>query len=1067
MRKDRPCPECGHPLAENAPDGVCPVCSLQNTLKSVAPGPRTPAGGADVIPALTLGLPGLPRFGDYELVELLARGGMGVVYKARQLSLHRTVALKMIQAGALASPAEVKRFHAEAQAVAQLQHPNIVAVHEIGEHEGQHYFSMDYVAGRTLAEVVREGPLPAARAATYVQVIAAAVHYAHEHGIIHRDLKPANVIIDEHDQPRITDFGLAKRLHDSALSSPGSALTVSGQVLGSPNYLPPEQAEPERGALGPTSDVYALGAILYHLLTGRPPFQAESLTTLLRQVLEADPVTPRSLNPGIPRDVETVCLKCLEKEPPRRYPTARALVEDLGRFLKGEPVRARPLGGCGKIWRQCRRRPVLVGLAGTLTLVLVLGVIGIAWQWGRAERERDSALRQVYAGDMKVAQFSMEQGNLGGAQGLLNKQRPQKRSDRDLRGWEWRYLWACCRGDERLTLVRQSGGFLHLALSPDGQRLAVRQDGGNIEMWDWRGAHHLGTLTNQGWPQAMAFSPDGTLLASANRDRRGSAVVSFWDVATQRIGRDLPQPSGGVTSLAFSPDGRLMAAFHVNPLCSLWDLPAGRLITNYAVGQSVNADMRIPVFTPDGAKLVLGDCNGSYGLLHLIDLHSGAVRPIQAAAESINALAVSPDGQWIASAGGYSDGIIRLWDASSLAHKGDLKGHRSWVKKLVFSADNQRLFSASADQTIRVWRLQDRKELRQWRGHTAAVTGLALSPDGKSMLSCARDGSIRVWDTLSPPRAPPTLVLPIEVGPYGAPFTADSRRLITASPTAPVTVWDVGTGQEVDRIPALGTNQYSVALSPDERWLATGSRNGVIQVWDMRARAVAARFQASRKGTAVYALRFLIQDQSLLSWAVVPREEVELKRWQAGSWQEIPVGPADVRTCYGFAQSPDGRRLALAYAGGPVRLWDTASGRLEASFGTAAKLSPAFSPDGRLLAAPIGNRALIWEISSRRPSAALELTANLVVAVAFSPEGNRLATGSDVGGNLQPAVEIWDFVAQRSLLSLPSGNKFASWIEFSPNGNTLLALSFHGLAELWHAPSWEEIEAAGKAEAAP
>ena len=284
------------------------------------------------------------RIGDYELLEEIARGGMGIVFKARQGKLDRLVAVKMILGGEFASREQVRRFRAEVEAAARLQHPHIVRIHETGEHDGQPYFSMDYVEGGNLAALVREQPLPPRRAADYVKTIAEAVHYAHEHGILHRDLKPSNVLIDSSDQPRVTDFGLAKRLPDSPLSTQeASQLTLTGQVIGSPGYMSPEQASGQRDAVGVTSDVYALGAILYHALTGRPPFQGESVTDTLHQVLHQEPMPPRLVNAAVPVDLDSVCLKCLEKNPASRYPSAAMMVEDLTRFQNGEPVQARPM----------------------------------------------------------------------------------------------------------------------------------------------------------------------------------------------------------------------------------------------------------------------------------------------------------------------------------------------------------------------------------------------------------------------------------------------------------------------------------------------------------------------------------------------------------------------------------------------------------------------------------------------------------------------------------------------------------------------------------------------------
>jgi outer membrane protein assembly factor BamB/tRNA A-37 threonylcarbamoyl transferase component Bud32 len=317
-------------------------------------------------------------FGDYELLQEIARGGMGVIYKARQRSLDRVVALKMILAGALAGEADVQRFRQEAQTAARLQHPGIVPLHEVGEYKGQHYFSMDYIEGRSLADLVRDNPLPPKQAVRYVRLIAEAVHFAHGHGVLHRDLKPSNVLIDCFDQPRVTDFGLAKNLGKDA------GLTDTGAVVGTPSYMPPEQASGARGKLSPASDTYALGAVLYELVTGRPPFRAATPLDTLLQVLNDEPASPRLLNPGISRDLETVILKCLHKDPARRYTSAHHLADDLGALLEGRPVQARrpSLPERVALWlkRQGRTFKVAAATAGAAAVALWVVYLILDWQ---------------------------------------------------------------------------------------------------------------------------------------------------------------------------------------------------------------------------------------------------------------------------------------------------------------------------------------------------------------------------------------------------------------------------------------------------------------------------------------------------------------------------------------------------------------------------------------------------------------------------------------------------------------------------------------------------------------
>jgi len=372
------CDKCGAVLSGYGVDRLCAACLLESAILQ----PNTPGGAcASAAPLLA--------FNDYELLEEIARGGMGVVYRARQISLNRPVAIKLMLGGHLANAADMKRFRAEAETAAQLHHPTIVAIHEVGDHEGQPFFSMELVAGRNLAQVVRDEPLPARKAAAYLKTIAEAVQYAHSRGVLHRDLKPSNILIDEHDQPRITDFGLAKRLQGDA------SLTITGQVLGSPSFIPPEQAAGQKDAVGPASDVYSLGAILYQLLTGRPPFVAETMTQTLRMVAENEPVSPRLLNASVPRDLETICLKCLEKRPSHRYPSAQALSEDLNRFLNHEPTHARPVSLALKVHRWCvRNKPLAIAGTAILTLLLVVA-IGSPIAAIRINRERRQAQEEA------------------------------------------------------------------------------------------------------------------------------------------------------------------------------------------------------------------------------------------------------------------------------------------------------------------------------------------------------------------------------------------------------------------------------------------------------------------------------------------------------------------------------------------------------------------------------------------------------------------------------------------------------------------------------------------------
>lgn len=369
------CPRCGDAAEAETLDGLCLRCLGQFAF----------GAGLFASPALPSSLALLGSFGDYELTEEIARGGMGVVYRARQISLDRQVAVKLLRDGALASRDESERLRAEAGAAAALQHPGIVAIHEVGEHDGQPFFSMEFIAGQNLAELTREGPLPARRSAELVAAVADAVQHAHDRGVLHRDLKPSNVIVDAAGAPHVTDFGLARRVNVD------SHLTLSGQVIGTPGYLSPEQAAGHSRDVTPASDTYSLGALLYHLLTARAPFVGENPAAVLRQVEEQEPVSPRLLNPAVARDLETITLKALSKDPARRYPTARELAADLGRFLRGEPIFARPVSPAERAWRWARRNPAVALLtAVSVSLVVAVAAISLAANYRLSVQRRQA-----------------------------------------------------------------------------------------------------------------------------------------------------------------------------------------------------------------------------------------------------------------------------------------------------------------------------------------------------------------------------------------------------------------------------------------------------------------------------------------------------------------------------------------------------------------------------------------------------------------------------------------------------------------------------------------------------
>lgn len=1054
------CSRCGTEVQGETLDGLCPQCLLSEGLDLENAGVPAPAAAATV-PGVSPSVLGMSRFGDYELLEVIAHGGMGMVYKARQLSLNRLVALKMLLFGAHSSPAAIQRFRAEAAAAASLHHPNIVAIHEVGFCEGQHFLAMDYVAGRPLSALIAGKPLPPRRAAAYLRMIADAIHHAHEHGILHRDLKPSNILIDQEDQPRITDFGLAKRLESE------SNLTVSGQVLGSPNYMSPEQAGGKRSALTRRSDIYSLGAMLYELLAGRPPFIGEGLADIVPQVLNADPLPPRALNSSVPLDLQTVCLKCLEKEPEKRYPTALALAEELGRFLEGKPVLARPVGRFGKGWRWCRRKPMVAGLAAAVVLVFLLGFAGVTWQARRASRARDLAESRLYATQMKLAHAEIREGKTGGALAMLRALEPQP-GERDFRGFDWRYLYGLCLDSPSEILATNAAGFQSVDFSPDDLTIAVGTREGQVELFEFS-SHRMqrSWQAHAGAVDHLAFYPrNNSWLATVSSD---DGAFKLWDARNERLLFSMRIARGQVADFAFSRSGSFLVTQDTNSSSlNLWQFHEGPL----GVTLKTNLACFGPaVFSPDERLLSLSEGNR----VALYDLVDGRLSRLPSAhIDMIYAVAFSPDGTTLATGG--ADERIVLWDVNRRSTIWKKRVNYCFATSLVFSPSGRRLFASGYDQNIRCWNVEHPDQVQLWRGHSARINRLTVARDGRSITSASDDGSVRIWPLETPdtaPASPPsqpfiTLFSPRDmpllnqelVNVYGIAVSSDQervaatehRRLFMCDPRTGTVVAGVNASEIFpiqDELEAF----MALTFSPDGRHLAVGSCMGKVAFLDavtLRPLRPPVPIHSQQITHIAYALngRVLITgggfgDGIKVTDVANGRILAEFRAFE-GTFPQQPL-----------SISSDGKRLATGSPEGRVCIRDIASRRIVAC----SPVRPreigdlAFSPDGKWLAIPeVRGPIFLWEV--QRPGRWKKLVGHTgaAVRVAFSSDSRTLASGG-----MDHTIRLWHPDIDQDVAVLTGHSEWIWALAFADHDHALLSGGRDGTLRLWRALSFQDI----------
>lgn len=992
----------------------------------------------------------LPRFDDYVLHEEISRGGMGVVFRAEQISLKRPVAVKMILGGQLATQESVQRFRAEAEAAAQLDHPGIVPIYEVGVFETQHFFSMKLIEGTNLAERLNDFALSfenssdarekQVRIATLISRVARALAFAHERGVLHRDVKPTNILVDRNDHPYLTDFGLAKLTGNEA-----GGLTLSTAVLGSPNYMAPEQARGTPESVTVAADVYGVGAVLYELLTSRPPFTGPTVLETMRQVTEEPPMRPSRVNPRVHLDLETIALKCLEKDPAQRYNTAAAVADELDRFANGKPILARPVSRLESLRRWCRRNPALAGLTSLVMIAFLAGFLGIVWQWRRAESANNDLEIAV---DRLQAEHTDQLLRDGDSPQALSRMAAQIRQNEH----DWRSaMLGMSLMDQRVFAVpampplteHTHGGFTQARLSPDGTLVATLAGDRVIRLYRTAdGMVDSDPILSETGFTAFEFSPSGEMIATAATDHS----VQLWRVSDRSPASDPIVLDEPIRSIGFSADGRRWFAAAGSTAVTLETTVRHESVTIQHDGQIV-----VTKLSRDGTRLMTVGA----GKIRIWSTASGdSMASLDVTGVRYADLAA--DGSRLVATNGGR--VCSIWNTDTGEQTAKITSREGGIFGVQFNHQGKVLATVAHNHRAQFWDATSGLPLGLGMEHDYLIEDAKFSDDDKIFLTAALDGTVRVWDGLTgQPRCAPILhrqgVRFAQLGQSGGRTTL----LSVVAPSAKVRAPYSGAHVWMLREPAprqyrsMGydeNNLNAVVMSPSGDYIASATTRA--ELW----------FLKTATGEVVSG-PISVRGQL---WGLLFSPQGDRFYWTTSSgfvgMSSVPDGrelleplplPATIQPS---AISRDGRYIALGMTNHRVQIRSGNDCTLIAEYSHEDELnSLCFSPDGQwILSGSADGTALVYEVVSGRRISQLTGHGDEVMSVAFHPDGRRAVTGSK-----DFTARVWDVIAGTEVMQPLKHRGEVLQVDYSPDGRVLATGSRDRTVGLWDADSGDPL----------